>query len=128
MTREEAIQILKTQFPHDSVIRESLGTLIPELHENEDERIYNEIMEFFKMNEKRCIVDNSYTRWIAWLEKQKEQKPQDTVGRVSIEVRSNLQTDEIVRKTLIMLVNDNRILVKGSITNSDILNWLKGKL
>ena len=55
----------------------------------------------------------------------KEQKSQDTVGRVSIEIRSNLQTDEVVRKTLIMLVNDGRISVKGAITSSDILNWLE---
>ena len=51
---------------------DQIREIFPELRESEDERIYNEIMEFFKMNEKRCIVDNSYTRWIAWLEKQKE--------------------------------------------------------
>lgn len=57
----------------------------------------------------------------------KEQKSQDTVGRVSIEIRSNLQTDEVVRKTLIMLVNDGRISVTGAITSSDILDWLEGQ-
>lgn len=57
----------------------------------------------------------------------KEQKSQDTVGRVSVEIRSNLQTDEVVRKTLIMLVNDGRISVTGAITSSDILNWLEGQ-
>ena len=79
MTREEAIHIVETtkyysekNYPE---FREALSILVPELYESEDEKIYNEIMEFFKMNEKRCIVDNSYTRWITWLEKQKEQKP-----------------------------------------------------
>lgn len=62
-----------------------------------------------------------------YIEKLKEQKPQDTVGRVSVEIRSNLQTDEVVRKTLIMLVNDGRISVTGAITSSDILNWLEGQ-
>ena len=59
---------------------------------------------------------------IAYLEKQ---KPQDTVGSVSVEIRSNLQKDEVVRKTLIMLVDAGRISVTGAITNSDILDWLE---
>lgn len=45
MNREEAIQILETQFPHDSVIREALATVIPEFRErNEDERLLDSVI------------------------------------------------------------------------------------
>lgn len=82
MTREEAIKIVRNIYQTDAE-KEALGTLIPELRESEDERIYNEIMEFFKKNEKRCIVDNSYTRWISWLEKQKDaNKAIEAVDRI----------------------------------------------
>ena len=92
MTREEALKIVRENYPHFGTsepwldLEKALATLIPELRESEDERIYNEIMEFFRMNEKRCIVDNSYTKWIAWLEKQKETANSFTDG--VIEVRS----------------------------------------
>ena len=74
---KNALTIAQSRFKieKDESVLTCLGMMFPELRESEDERIYNEIMEFFKMNEKRCIVDNSYTRWIAWLEKQKEQIP-----------------------------------------------------
>ena len=103
-------------------------TIFPELRESEDEMIRKELIMAFEAYD----VESSWNGFpvksiLAWLEKQKEQKPQDTVGRVSVEIRSNLQTDEVVRKTLIMLVNDGRISVTGAITSSDILNWLEGQ-
>lgn len=88
-------QIVKSEWFKKAYHNKSLGEcpiVVDELEESEDERIYNEIMEFFKMNEKRCIVDNSYTRWIAWLEKQKTYKPTDE--------------DERIRKELIEVVSD----------------------
>lgn len=76
MTREEAIKEIKSWDFLEGKELEAIGTLIPELKElieNEDERIYKEIMEFFKMNEKKiCVITNPYPKWIAWLEKQKE--------------------------------------------------------
>lgn len=74
MTREEAIKEIKSWDFLEGKELEAIGTLIPELKESaEDERIYKEIMEFFKMNEKKiCVITNPYPKWIAWLEKQKE--------------------------------------------------------
>lgn len=73
MTREEAIKEIKSWDFLEGKELEAIGTLIPELKESaEDERIYKEIMEFFKMNEKMCVINNHYPKWIAWLEKQKE--------------------------------------------------------
>lgn len=45
----------------------------------------------------------------------------------AVEIRSSLPKDEVVRKTLAMLVNDGRISVTGAITNQDIINWLESK-
>ena len=87
MKREEAIQILETQFPHDSVIREALATVIPEfqVRESEDEKIYREIYSIVHHSYQQKI-DNLVSRerkkeqldkWEkakAWLEKQKEHK------------------------------------------------------
>lgn len=89
MTREKAIQRIKDRLHKqvwcvDDEDMKALSVVIPELTESEDERIYNEIMDFFKKNEKRCIVDNSYTRWIAWLEKQKEQKQTEYIPKFKV--------------------------------------------
>ena len=77
MTREEAIEIVKTQYPHDYVMKTALGMLIPELRESEDERIRKRLIkvvsdiagswpfEVYKITKKEAI---------AYLEKQ-EQEP-----------------------------------------------------
>ena len=44
----------------------------PELKESEDERIRKEIIEFVDIN--TLSIDERHDRWIAWLEKQGEQK------------------------------------------------------
>ncbi len=84
MKREEAIQILETQFPHDSVIREALATVIPEFQvsESEDERIRKWLTDLFSnRNEKFAQELDNYRglvtreQILAYLEKQKEQKP-----------------------------------------------------
>ena len=84
MTREEAIKEIKSWDFLEGKELEAIGTLIPELKESaEDERIYKEIMEFFKMNEKKCSITNPYPKWIAWLEKQKDaSKAIEAVDRI----------------------------------------------
>ena len=80
MTHEEAIQILRTQYPHDAVIKEALGLLIPELRESEDERIRKELIEFIEWSVDRHFMREDFhqakrpSEWIAYLEKQKEQE------------------------------------------------------
>lgn len=67
MKKEEAIQILKTRFPHDSVIREALATVIPEfqVRESEDERIRKGLINMLSQD------PELHKKEIAWLEKQK---------------------------------------------------------
>ena len=76
MTREEAIEIVKTQYSHDSVMKTALGTLIPELCENSDEIIRSAMIKGFNfLMEKREINTFAGTpirNILAYLEKQKE--------------------------------------------------------
>lgn len=87
MTREQAIEIVKTQYPHDHVMKTALGLLIPELRESEDdEEIYREIYTIvhhsyqeraellINPNRKKELL-NRWEKAKAYLEKQKEQKP-----------------------------------------------------
>ena len=78
MTREEAIEIVKTQYPHDHVMKTALGLLIPELRESEEETTRKELLDFvrsFWADHKEKLPQT--TRWVNYLEKQKEQKPVD---------------------------------------------------
>ena len=84
MNREEAIKIVKSHYPaNKQMLNEALGFLIPELKESEDEKIRKDLIKFLDEiwhlgknvnfdKWDKCDCSN----WIAWLEKQGEQKPQ----------------------------------------------------
>lgn len=79
MTREEAIRRIKS-WNLNSDDMEVLSAAIPELTENEDDRIRKEIIDFIQWAEDRGMTRHDYHQakrpavWIAYLEKQKEQK------------------------------------------------------
>lgn len=75
MDREEAIEVLKKKAEYlesDKRFKAAVETLISELAESEDERIRKEIVGVIQKHYPN--TPESY-RWISWLEKQKEQKP-----------------------------------------------------
>ena len=77
MTREEAIHVVKTTKNYPE-LREALSVLVPELHDSEDERVRKSLIEHLKAcrNQTNCeVIIHEYAKWIAWLEKQKEQEP-----------------------------------------------------
>ena len=76
MTREEAIKIIESNCScTDSKLREACAMFIPELAESEDEWIRKHIIKILD-NLAPCHWDgNEKARCIAYLEKQKEQKP-----------------------------------------------------
>ena len=83
MNREEAIKIVKSHYPaNKQMLNEALEFLIPELKESEDEKIRKDLITFLdeiwhlgknanfdKWDKSDC------SNWLAWLEKQGEQKP-----------------------------------------------------
>lgn len=83
MNREEAIKIVKSHYPaNKQMLNEALEFLIPELKETEDEKIRKDLITF--LDEiwhlgKNANFDkwgkSDCSNWIAWLEKQGEQKP-----------------------------------------------------
>ena len=60
-----------------SDVKQTLEYLFPELAESEDERIRKDIISYLQHESqvKRFIGDIEYDKWVAWLEKQGEQKP-----------------------------------------------------
>lgn len=76
MTREEAINEIKSWDFLEGKEIEAIQTLIPELAESEDERIRKELKEAFEAYDIESMWNGIPIRSIfAWLEKQKEQKP-----------------------------------------------------
>lgn len=77
MTREEAINIVRDIYHTDTEL-EALEVLIPELAESEDERIRKELIETIncmKEDHQVFLSEQQIERYLAYLEKQKEQKP-----------------------------------------------------
>ena len=78
MTREEAIKILMGH-SHTPQERAALEAIIPELRESEDERIRKELIDFVNHYRHNTDLTSEQAEWckkvLAYLEKQKEQKP-----------------------------------------------------
>lgn len=74
MTREEAIEVVKKNWPDNryTLLREALKTLIPELAESEDERVRKALIDGIRQI--RCKNGVTQEQMLAWLEKQKPTK------------------------------------------------------
>ena len=69
MTREEAIEVYNGLL--NQKIKEAFEFFAPELAESEDEKTRKSLLAYIKGESKRLDTP----KWIAYLEKQKEQKP-----------------------------------------------------
>ena len=88
MTREEAIKVIKDNWPEGRVLLKlALEFLIPELKESDDERIRKSIIDLV---EKQMPKSENKKWMIAWLEKQGEQKPQ---GKLALEVWKDMRLE-----------------------------------
>lgn len=79
MKREEAINVIRVNYPHVAIsgskFETALRELIPELKESEDERARNGLINFLNQpNIADKITFDARTLWLDYLEKQKEQK------------------------------------------------------
>lgn len=144
MTREEAINEIKSwDFLIGKEI-EAVRTLIPELRESEDERIRKEIIDFIQWAEDRGMTRHDYHQekrpavWIAYLEKQKEQKPVDYDHEMWKNCEANFEggKKEVIdhpekyglHKEQKPTISDEAIregIVHFGITQYQIDNWLK---
>jgi len=72
----DAIKYLKAFLDGDCVTHSEIIADFPELAESEDERVRKEMIHFLKSEKAFQTIDLPVSeRWIAYLEKQKEQKP-----------------------------------------------------
>lgn len=79
MTREEAINEIKSWAIPSEKGREVLETLIPELAESEDEKIRKQLIDAIKIgrsNSGISFTEEAASRYIAWLEKHSEEEIQ----------------------------------------------------
>lgn len=95
MTRKDAIKHIKMLFSNglytslSNKTKEALDVLIPELHESEDDRIRKSIIECVKEQIRQGNYLNiNGDKAIAYLEKQKEQKPNVEICPHSIKSKS----------------------------------------
>lgn len=56
-------------------VKEELEEIFPELKETEDEKIRKDIISFLQLPHPQFVGKREQEKWIAWLEKQGEQKP-----------------------------------------------------
>jgi hypothetical protein len=73
MTREKAVEIVRNIYQTDAE-KEALAILVPELRESENERIIKTLQEYVK-NRNWPLNGPTQDEVLAYLEKQKEQKP-----------------------------------------------------
>lgn len=78
----DAVKVLRDNNPFDEGIQNWVNDNVPELKENEDERIKKEIIDYIK-------TGTYHKKWIAWLEKQGN-KPQ---GKSALEATREEKVD-----------------------------------
>ena len=74
---DDAVKRAKNHRNNDGLTLEQYETIeviFPELVESEDKKIRKEILEYIKHIEGQTISIKKYNSWLAWLEKQGEQK------------------------------------------------------
>lgn len=122
----DAVKVLRYNNPSDEGIQNWVNDNVPELKENEDERIKKEIIEYIK-------TGTYHKKWIAWLEKQGEKDKlihelgeykvkyiQETLGKA---LTMNNKDDERVRKTTIAFLKD--FADKGYENAVECIDWLE---
>lgn len=122
MNKAEAIKIIRDTY-HTEEEMEALETLIPEPKESEDEKIrkwiYNLVSDLDPQDEDaEKELDEMKPLALAWLEKQKEQKPAEWS-----EEDNNIVEELYGYFRYLQLTSDKEF--SPSLSIDDILNWLK---
>ena len=106
MTREEAINEIKSWDFLEGKEIEAIHTLIPELRESEDERIRKELIEFIKWSVDRHFMKEDFHQakrpleWIAYLEKQKENIEKEYVFRPLAGTDITIAAEQAIRRVM----------------------------
>ena len=91
----------KVMYGKENNASQLITDIIPELRESEDERIRRELIEYLRGDLDDITTDDT-DRWIAWIEKQKEQKPHrfcdDTLEAIDKAREFDEQEQKLVEK------------------------------
>jgi len=118
MERQEAIEVIKKNWPHSgyTMLREALETLIPELKESKDEKMRKDLIKFVLQYGDSHYSQIDKESAISWLEKQGEQKP------------SWSEEDEIGYNDVLFAIGKARLVAKDENDMGNLWfaeNWLK---
>ena len=97
------------------ILKKWLWNIFPELKESEDEKIRKEILEYFQQFENEELHGVNISDWIAWLEKQSEQKPAEWS-------EEDEQNRQIINKAIYEYVGEDGI-TQGE--TGKLIQWLK---
>ena len=128
-TYEELKNGLLRLIDEGKISREDAARLLPELAESEDEKIREELISYLHsvIKEVGELGHPKIDRWIAYLEKQKEQKP-ELVQQPPITYiySSDANRDERLKMALLALLNSDLIKVEGNkFTKQDLIEWVE---
>ena len=115
MTQEEKFKEAKRLYETANADQKYvLESLFPELKESEDERIRKNLIGYIKGISKNEVCEETKDSWIAWLEKQGEQKPDWS------------EKDEKIAKTIINEFEQcSEWCCANGLTKEDCIVWLK---
>ena len=117
----------------NKVYKAMLEQIFPDIEENEDKKIKEEIINYFRCQSKdEPTRKEIHNRWIAWLEKQGEQKPQRMISAEAKEAMYGKpayawsEEDELKRSTLIHVVKKQKgSAIFEGLLPEELINWLK---
>ena len=119
MTREEAINEIKSWDFLDEKEIEAIQTLIPELEENEDEKIIMTINNILPFIHDEAYTNNGTTKKdvLNWLEKQKEY--------VADNRKASTSYDDRIRKAIIKSIEEDSSVYEQEVSKEQMIAYLE---
>lgn len=119
MTREEAINEIKSWDFLDEREIEAIQTLIPELEENEDEKIIMTINNILPFIHDEAYTNNGTTKKdvLNWLEKQKEY--------VADNRKASTSYDDRIRKAIIKSIEEDSSVYEQEVSKKQMIAYLE---
>ena len=124
MDYKEKLRLAKEALDSGSYDKKTIEYLFPELKESEDESIRKRIIEFLSTPfVKKGMSECALSTWIAWLEKQGEQKPADKIEpKFKI---GDIISDGFSQLTVESVQEEYYIVTTEEIENdAHIVNWI----
>ena len=126
MNYEEKLRLAEEALASGSYDKETIEYIFPELKESKGERIRKEIIQFLQLPHPQFVGKRNHEEWIAWLEKQVEQKPVWSEGDKKM-INLLIKIFEVNHPNGHFKVKVNPIGITNmeDISTKEIVDWLK---